>query len=97
MQSVQVTAKNSTKIRLLCLGVNFGAAVCVGITGAGIVADTISEGTAVAERSAAGAAQENKNRANRRINKGYFGMTHFNAAGRNKYRRWGLNILIPIR
>ena len=96
LQSVQVTAKNSTKIRSLCLGVNFGAAVCVGIIGVWVIADTTSEGTAVAEIPTCGAAQANKNKESSKTDKGYFGMTQINVTEQNKYRRWGLNTLILI-
>ena len=86
LQSTQVTAKNSTKTRSLCLGIKSGVAVCAGTTGTKTVVVAIAEGIVVAEISCCGAAQANKNRKMRKTNKLILRMTHINVTGQNKYR-----------
>jgi hypothetical protein len=87
LQSTQVTAKNSTKVKLLCLGIKLGLAVCVTLTGAVAVTEAISDGATVTAPSVRGAAQENAtNRETQNTNKLSFRMAHINVTEQNKYR-----------
>jgi hypothetical protein len=69
LQSVQVPAKNSTKIRSLCLGIKLEAEVWDGTSGSEIAVRADVEGIAVAETFSGEATQENKSRELAKTNK----------------------------
>ena len=69
MQSTQVIAKNSIKIRSLCLGIKFDVTVGDETTGDEIVTGIAVAGIAVAEVFSCFGTQENKSKEPRSTNK----------------------------
>jgi hypothetical protein len=77
LQSIQVTAKNSIKIKSLCLGVNFATEVCAGIGEADIEVEAITKGVAVTELVACVVTQETNIKETSNTNKKDLRMTDF--------------------
>ena len=96
LQSTQVTAKNSTKTRSLCLGIKPGVAVCTATTEGKTVEVIISEGIVVAVRSSCGGAKENKYNVSWITDTFIVRLTHINVTGQNKYRRQNQYTLILL-
>lgn len=58
--SIQVTAKNSTKIRSFCFGTDLGLAMAVTAGGSGVRVARLTGCSVVTAKSVSGALQENK-------------------------------------